>query len=58
MKVVKTTFEDEQKAKDEAFLRLSPTERLDRMRHVRELMKKKGVSYSYKGLQVRVRKSL
>ncbi|MFM7851838.1 MAG: hypothetical protein ACKO96_07925 [Flammeovirgaceae bacterium] len=58
MKVVKTTFEGEQKEKDEAFLRLSPIERMDGMRKIRELMKKKGVRYSYKGLQVTVRKSL
>ncbi|MFM7854023.1 MAG: hypothetical protein ACKO96_19385 [Flammeovirgaceae bacterium] len=58
MKAVKTTFEDEQKEKDEAFLRLSPIERMDKMRKVRNLMKKKGVSYSYHGLQVTVRKSL
>lgn len=58
IKVVKTTFEEEQKAKDEAFLNLSPIERMDRMRRVREKMKKAGVNYSYSGLVVTVRKSI
>jgi hypothetical protein len=56
--MVKTTFEEEQKAKDEGFLSLTPIERMDRMRRVRKLMKKTGVNYSYKGLVVTVRKSL
>jgi hypothetical protein len=47
-KVVKTTFEEEQKAKDDAFLSLSPSERLDQMRRVRERMKKPGVNYSFR----------
>jgi hypothetical protein len=58
IKVVKTTFEAEQQSKDQAFLELSPIERMDRMRRVREKMKKDGVSYSYNGLVVRVKKSV
>ncbi len=58
IKVVKTTFEEEQKEKDDAFLRLSSIERLDRMRRVRERMKKEGVDYSFKGMVVKVRKTL
>jgi hypothetical protein len=58
IKVVKTTFEAEQQSKDQAFLKLSPIERMDRMRRVREKMKKDGVSYSYNGLEVRVKKSV
>jgi hypothetical protein len=58
IKVVKTTFEAEQQSKDQAFLKLSPIERMDRMRRVREKMKKDGVSYCYNGLEVRVKKSV
>ncbi len=58
VKIVKTTFEEEQKEKDDSFLRLSPVERLDRMRQVRERMKKSGVTYSFRGMIVKVRKSL
>ena len=52
-KVVKTTFEEEQRAKDLAFLKLSPLERL----RIHEQMRKKiwGKQYnknSYKGLKV------
>jgi len=42
-KVVKTTFEQEQTEKDAAFLKLSPIERLDHARKVRERMKKQGI---------------
>ncbi len=58
IKVVKTTFEDEQRKKDEDFLALSPNDRLDRMRQVRERMKKPGVKYSFEGMEVIVRKIL
>jgi hypothetical protein len=58
IKVVKTTFEQEQADKDEAFLKLSPIERLDQARRVRERMKKPGVNYSYDGMVVRIRKFL
>ncbi len=58
IKVVKTTFEEEQKQKYEAFLKLSPEERLDRMRQVRERMKRPGVKYSFEGMVVKVSKTL
>jgi hypothetical protein len=41
MKITKTTFEKEQTEKDEAFLRLSALQRMDQMRKVRDLMRKK-----------------
>lgn len=57
MRVVKTSFEREQKEKDEAFLNLLPIERLDKARQVRQRMRKPGVDYSYAGKEVRVRKN-
>ncbi len=54
MKVVKTTFEQEQKEKDEAFLRLTPFQRMEQMLKVRRLMRKKGFNYSYKGQKVKI----
>ncbi|HMQ00478.1 MAG TPA: hypothetical protein PKC24_11910 [Cyclobacteriaceae bacterium] len=52
--VKKTSFEQEQKEKDEAFLKLSPEERLEAMLKVRMKMYKKGVDYSFKGKKVKV----
>lgn len=57
IKVIKTTFEKEQQEKDEAFLRLSPMERLDKARQVRERMRKSDIDYSLAGKTVRVRKT-
>jgi hypothetical protein len=54
IKVIKTTFEEEQRNKDDAFLKLSPLERLDHARKMRERMKKPGVNYSIEGLKVKV----
>jgi hypothetical protein len=54
MKIIKTTFEKEQTEKDEAFLRLSALQRMDQMRKVRDLMRKKGIQYSYQGQKVKV----
>lgn len=53
-KVIKTTFEEEQKMKEEAFLRMSPLERMDHARKVRERMKKPGINYSIEGMEVKV----
>ena len=53
-KVVKTTFEQEQREKDEAFLKLTPYERMERMLNVRKKMRKPGVDYSLKGKKVKV----
>jgi hypothetical protein len=54
IKVIKTTFEEEQRKKDDAFLKLSPLERLDHARKMRERMKKPEVNYSIDGLVVKV----
>lgn len=56
MKVIKTTFEDEQKAKDEAFLKLTPQQRLEQANKVREKMRKPGVNYSYVGMKVTIKR--
>jgi hypothetical protein len=53
-KVIKTTFEEEQREKDNAFLKLTPLERLDHARKLRERMKKPGINYSIEGLEVKV----
>ena len=53
-KVIKTTFDDEHKAKNEAFLKLTPLQRLEQACQLREKMRKKGVDYSYKGQKVKV----
>lgn len=55
-KVIRTTFDEESRLKDEAFLALSPLERLALQLKVREQMKKEQVSYSYKGMRVKVKK--
>lgn len=51
-KGTKTTFDQEQKAKDEAFLKLTPSQRWEYALRVRELMRKSGFNYSYAGLKV------
>lgn len=56
MKVRKTTFEDEQKAKDEAFLKLTPLQRLEYAEKVRAKMRKPGVNYSFAGMTVTIKK--
>jgi hypothetical protein len=55
-KVKKTTFEKEQAEKDEAFLKLSPLERLALMYKIRIQMRKPGVDYSLKGKKVTFKK--
>ena len=55
-KVIKTTFTDEQSAKDEAFLKLTPLERLAYAYRVRSQMRKPGINYSFKGMKVTVKK--
>jgi hypothetical protein len=56
MKVRKTTFEEEQKAKDEAFLSLTPFQRLAHAHEVRMKMRKPNVNYSFVGMKVTVKK--
>lgn len=53
-KVVKTTFEEEQKNKDDYFLSLPPLERWELALKTRELMRKPDVRYSYEGMKVKV----
>ena len=53
-KVVKTTFEEEQREKDEAFLKLTPAQRLEIAFKMRKLMRRPGVKYSYKGQKVKI----
>jgi hypothetical protein len=55
-KVIKTTFENEQQAKDEAFLNLTPSQRLEYACKVRMKMRKPGVNYSYVGMKVTVKR--
>lgn len=54
--LIKTTFEEEQFRKDQAFLNLTGIERMDIARRVRERMKKSNVNYSYHGLKVKITK--
>jgi hypothetical protein len=53
-KVLKTSFEEEQREKDERFLKLTPFERWEQALRVRELMRKSGVNYSYTGMMVKI----
>lgn len=55
-KVKRTTFEKEQAEKDEAFLKLTPFERLNFALKGRMKMRKPGVDYSYSGKKVIVKK--
>jgi hypothetical protein len=52
--VVKTTFVDEQKRKDDFFLSLSPLERWAVSLQVRERMRRKNQKYSYEGMKVTI----
>jgi hypothetical protein len=52
--VKKTTFDKEQAEKEEAFLKLSPEQRLAVMLEARMKMYKEGVDYSFKGKKVKV----
>jgi hypothetical protein len=55
-RMIKTTFQEEQRARDEAFLRLTPFERLEQTCLMREKMRKPGVNYSYAGMKVTIKK--
>ena len=55
-KVIKTSFEKEQRMKDEAFLKLTPLQRLAFMAKLRRKRRKPGVDYSYSGMTVTVKK--
>ena len=56
-KVIKTTFEEEQKQKEEAWLRLTPNERLAIAFRISEMTRKPGVNYSYEGMKVKIARS-
>ena len=47
-KVIKTTFDEEQQMKDEAFLALTPLQRWEYACRMRQKMYKPGVNYSFK----------
>jgi hypothetical protein len=55
MKVVKTNFEKLGENED-AWLKLTGEQRLELMMNQRELTRKKGVNYSYKGQKVTVKR--
>lgn len=55
-KVRKTTFDQEQRDKDEAFLNLTPFQRWEQTFKMRMKMRKPGVNYSLKGMKVTVKK--
>jgi hypothetical protein len=55
-KVMKTTFDEEQQAKEEAFLKLTPLERMAYAHHVRMKMRKPTIDYSFRGKKVTVKK--
>jgi hypothetical protein len=55
-KVIKTTFKEEQRPKDEAFLKLTPQQRWEHMFRIRLNMRKPDVDYSFKGKKVIIKK--
>lgn len=55
-KVMLTSFEEEQNAKDEAFLKLTPLQRWQQAYNVRRRMYKPGVDYSFKGKKVTIKR--
>lgn len=56
MRVIKTSYEAEQRAKDEAFLNLTPLERFQQANEIRDRMRNPTINYSYKGMKVIVKK--
>ena len=53
-KVVKTTFEQEQREKEETWLRLTPNQRFEIAYKITEMTRRPGVNYSYDGAKVKV----
>ena len=53
-KVIKTSFEEEQKMKEEVWLRLTPQQRLEIAFRISEMTRRPGVNYSYKGMKVKI----
>lgn len=54
--VIKTTFETEQREKDQAFLRLTPLERWEQAYQVRLRMRRHDLDYSFKGKTVTIKR--
>lgn len=54
MRVRKTTFEEDLKEKEEAFLQLTGEERLRLMRKVAERMKQPGIDHRLRGSRLRI----
>jgi len=54
MRVRKTTFEEELKEKEDAFLKLTGEERLRMMRIVNERFRKPGINYELRNKPVRI----
>jgi hypothetical protein len=54
VKVIKTTFEAEQQEKEEAWLKLSPHQRLEAAYKVINMIRKPDTNYSYKGKKVKI----
>lgn len=54
MKVIKTTFQEEQLAKEEAWLKLSGEERLAIAANVISAIRDPSVNYSLKGKKVKI----
>jgi hypothetical protein len=54
IKVFKTTFEEELKQKEEAWLKLTPYQRLAIAFKISEMTRKSGVNYSYEGMKVKI----
>lgn len=55
-KVSKTTFEIESREKEDAFLKLTPQERLEFAFKMKSKMRKPGINYSFTGKKVTVRR--
>lgn len=56
IKVVKTTFDQEQREKEEAWLKLTPNQRLEIAYKVINMIRKPEIKYSYKGMKVKITK--
>ena len=54
MKVIKTTFEQEQKEKEEAWLKLSPTKRWEIAYKIINSTRDPAINCSYNGLKVKI----
>ena len=53
-KVIKTSFEEEQKMKEDAWMLLTPQRRLEIAFRISEMTRRPGVNYSFKGMKVKI----